>query len=257
MSIGLIKERKMAQKKESIEVHCAGCKTGFRLWIPAEAVPEWEKGVRINCIKCGAPHFVERGKAGFDVSLIEIEPAVRRALAEAPSVRLSTALKKEAHAARRKTAVVEEAVPEIEEEIPALEDEQTVDNILHIEDDKLSQKMVENVLKGIDVKLLAVKNAAEALKALKKEKINLIITDLYLKNPNDPESLMDGEELLKSVVDMGLNIPSIITTGKAIIDDLELEPKWFDLHVKGFIQKGNPFWADELKLKIKETLCKD
>ena len=49
-------------------------------------------------------------------------------------------------------------------------------------------------------------------------------------------------------------IPAIITTGKDIIDDLVMDPKWFDLHVKGFIQKGNPFWADELKLKIKEVL---
>ena len=32
--------------------------------------------------------------------------------------------------------------------------------------------------------------------------------------------------------------------------------KWFELKVKGFIQKGNPFWVEELKLKVKEVLYK-
>jgi hypothetical protein len=35
-----------------------------------------------------------------------------------------------------------------------------------------------------------------------------------------------------------------------------LDPKWFELNVKGFIQKGNPFWVEELKLKVKEVLYK-
>jgi len=235
----------MAQKKEAIEIHCAECNAGFRLWIPAETLSEWENGAQINCIRCGAPHLVEKGKKGFNVSPIEEEPAARRA--EAPAAR--------PQAAKLKAAQVEEEAAEIEEEA-ALE-EAPADNVLYIEDDKLSRKMVETALKDINVRLLAVKNADEALKALNNEKISLIITDLYLKNPNDPASSMDGEDLLKRVVDMGQNIPAIITTGKAIIDDLELEPKWFDLHVKGFIQKGNPFWAEDLKLKIKETLYRD
>jgi CheY-like chemotaxis protein len=255
----------MAQKKEPIEIHCSECDAGFRLWIPAEALPEWEEGVQINCIKCGAPHLVEKGRKGFVVSPVEEEPVAERAEApasrpqaaarkEASAVRPSAA-KKEAPAAKLKPAAVEEEAAEIEEEA-ALE-EAPADNVLYIEDDKLSRKMVETVLKDINVRLLAVKNADEALKTLKNEKISLIITDLYLKNPSDPASSMDGEDLLKRVVDLGHKIPAIITTGKAIIDDLELDPKWFDLHVKGFIQKGNPFWAEDLKLKIKETLYRD
>ena len=54
----------------------------------------------------------------------------------------------------------------------------------------------------------------------------------------------------------GVSAPAIITTGKDIIDDLVLDPKWFELNVKGFIQKGNPFWVEELKLKVKEVLYK-
>ncbi len=56
------------------------------------------------------------------------------------------------------------------------------------------------------------------------------------------------------MVESGRNVPAIITTGKDIIDDLVLDPKWFDLNVKGFVQKGNPFWGEELKTKIKEIL---
>ena len=104
---------------------------------------------------------------------------------------------------------------------------------------------------------MQAKNAAEALKALRTERVNRIVTGRYLKNPADPESLIDGEDLLKRVVASGMNIPAIITTGKDILDDLVLDPKWFDLHVKGFIQKGNPFWSEELKLKIKEVMYKD
>ena len=67
---------------------------------------------------------------------------------------------------------------------------------------------------------------------------------------------MDGEELLQKMRSTGFEMPAIVTTGKDIIDDLVLDPKWFELKVKGFIQKGNPFWVEELKLKVKEVLYK-
>ena len=66
-------------------------------------------------------------------------------------------------------------------------------------------------------------------------------------NQTDNLDDIDGEDLLKMVVEKGLDIPAIVTTGKDIVDDLILDPKWFNLHVKGFVQKGNPFWAEELK----------
>ncbi len=226
----MLQKKQMAQKKEPVEIHCQECDAGFRLWIPADVLPEWGKGVRINCIKCGARHFVEKGENGFSVSAVKDAPIVKAPAIAAPDV--------------------------MAEEAPRGE-LQAKDTILLIEDDTLSRKMAENAMKDIDVRFLTVKNATEAMKVIRKEKINLIITDLYLKNSDDPESKMDGEDLLKRIVEMGFKIPAIITTGKAIIDDLELEPKWFDLHVKGFIQKGNPFWADELKLKMKEILYKD
>ncbi len=131
------------------------------------------------------------------------------------------------------------------------------ETVLLVEDDKVARAMVESSLSDTDIRLLAVKNSSEALEALKNQKVDLIVTDLYLKNPDDPQSVMDGEELLRTMVEQGINIPAIITTGKEIIDDIVLDPKWFNLHVKGFIQKGNPFWPEELRAKIKEVLEKE
>ncbi len=133
---------------------------------------------------------------------------------------------------------------------------EAIETVLLIDDDKFSRQMAENTLANMGMRLIVVKNAAEALRIVKNTEVKLIITDLYLKNPTDPEALLDGEDLLKRLLEMGYNIPAIVTTGKDIIDDLVLDPKWFEMHVKGFIQKGNPFWAEELKLKINEVMYK-
>ena len=214
----------METKKEAIEIACSLCDTRFRLWVPVAIIPEMERGSAISCVKCGARITVKKGARGFTVSMAE-EP-VRAAAPSSPA------------------AVAAPAAP-------------AQDTILLIEDDRLAREMVENTIKDTGIRLIAVKNAAEALRTIRKEQINLIVSDLYLRNPADPESQMDGEELLAKVLELGLNIPSIVTTGKDIIDDLVMDPKWFDLHVKGFIQKGNPFWVEELKLKIKEVMYKD
>lgn len=142
-------------------------------------------------------------------------------------------------------------------EIEASKEDAGKQKVLVVDDDALVRKMTEDMLIGIGVKPMLVKNAEEALSALEKTNISAIISDLHLKNPNDPHSLMDGEEFLGKVIGMGKKIPSVITTGKELIDDLVLNPKWYDLNVKGFIQKGNPFWMDELVVKIKELLKKD
>jgi CheY-like chemotaxis protein len=130
------------------------------------------------------------------------------------------------------------------------------ETVLFVENDKLATAIAESTLLDIGINLLTAKNGKEALKKLENGGIDLIVTDLHLLNPNDPEADIDGEDFLRMVVDKSPNIPAIITTGKDIIDDLVLDPKWLDLHVKGFIQKGNPFWAEELRNKMKEVLNK-
>jgi CheY-like chemotaxis protein len=271
----------MAPNKESIEINCVACNTRFRLWVPFNMLREWEMGVRINCIKCGAEYFVRKGLDGFDISQLKELTAEKRPEPAAPAGPAAPAPRpapKAPPAAQAVKTVVKTATPppppaakapvkppapKIEmprmEEPPQTEEAVTeaADTVLVVEDDRLSRQMVEGSVKGLGFRLVSVKNATEAIRVLRKERISLIVTDLYLKNPGDPESILDGEELLKKVGDSGLSIPAIITTGKDIIDDLVLDPKWFDLNVKGFIQKGNPFWAEELKLKVKELLYKD
>lgn len=231
----------MSAKKEPVEIYCSECDSRFRLWIPAESITEWERGVRISCVRCGAYFFVKKSRAGFEIS----------------------ALKEAAHAPQPKDEPKQAAEPlrqaaERQEVKPQPQEAQTEerDTILVVEDDRLSRDMVENTLSDTGFRIVSVKNAAEAMRTLKKERVSLIVTDLYLKNPADPESLLDGEELLKRVQDSGISVPAVITTGKDIIDDIVLDPKWFDLQVKGFIQKGNPFWIEELKLKVKEIVYK-
>lgn len=213
----------MAQKKEPVEITCSRCNTAFRLWVPEE-MPNIRVGVKFSCVICGARYSVRKAEDGFDVKLV----------AEAATTQAAVAAQAEVKAAPEMT-----------------------DTILMIEDDKIARVMAETQLAEAGISVVMAKNANEAMKILKKQKINLIVSDLHLKNPADPESTLDGEELLKQIVDSGINLPSIITTGKDLLDDMMSDHKWFDLHVKGFIQKGNPFWVEELKLKIKEVLFKD
>ncbi|HHL40188.1 MAG TPA: response regulator [Deltaproteobacteria bacterium] len=209
----------MTSDKQAVEISCGECGMRFRLWVPAAVLEGWEGGSEIRCVGCGARHIAKKTGEGVEV----------------------------------KTAAVEAAAAG-PEETPAADAE----TVLLIDDDELALAMAESSMKGEDLKLVTARNAAEAFKVIDREKkIDLIAVDMYLKNPDDPASTMDGEEFLVKVKERGMKVPAVMTTGKDIIDDIILDPKWFDLNVKGFIQKGNPFWTEELKLKIKEVLYKD
>ncbi|MBW7957199.1 MAG: response regulator [Deltaproteobacteria bacterium] len=219
--------------KEPVEVACAGCGSRFRLWVPVESFPEWEKGVNINCVRCGARFLVKREAEAFAITPV----AAEKPLPKAPEVQKEGAY----------DAPEENAEPQAEA---------GVETILLIDDDRIARDMVESALSDIGFRIVKAKNASEAITAAQKERPDLIVSDLYLKNVADPSSDMDGGELLQKMHDEGTVAPAIITTGKEILDDLLLDPRWFDLKVKGFIQKGNPFWVEELKLKVKEVLYK-
>lgn len=247
-----LQEKKAAANKEPVEITCSECDSAFRLWIPAERLGEWEKGSRISCVKCGAKFFLVWTGAAFEVTpLSELaKKAASQKAAEAPVREARQAV------SAPPPPVKAEAPREAQRPAPAREVAQApVETILVIEDDRLSRDMVENSLSELGFAIIPVKSSTEALKAVR-QKVHLIVTDLYLKNPADAESLLDGEDLLVRLRESGVSAPAIITTGKDIIDDLVLDPKWFELNVKGFIQKGNPFWVEELKLKVKEVLYK-
>ncbi|MEE9590914.1 MAG: response regulator [Thermodesulfobacteriota bacterium] len=209
-------------EKEAIEIECPECGIKFRLWIPHNLLPDWETGQQVGCFKCRAGLKVVKEGAAFTVTSIKEEKRPEEPLQKAKKVKVEV---------NEKTLI--------------------------IEDDKSTRKMEEEVLQGMETSSIIAKNSSEALDALQSNTVNLIIVDLHLKNPKDPYSTMNGEEFLWKVKEMGMNIPSIVTTGKDIVDDIIMDPKWFELNVKGFIQKGNPFWTEELKAKVQEILCKD
>lgn len=252
-----LKEKKAASAKEPVEIDCSECGTSFRLWIPAERLDEWEKGSRISCVKCGAQFFLKWNGAEFETNpLTELAKRAAQKAAESTSRESAQQVPAQAPLAAHPAVAPEPAAQaSAPEPARAAAPAVAVETVLVIEDDRLSRDMVEKTLSEIGFSIIPVKSSTEAMKAAKK-KIHLIVTDLYLKNPADPESVLDGEELLVQLRDSGVQAPAIITTGKDIIDDLVLDPKWFDLNVKGFIQKGNPFWVEDLKLKVKEVLYK-
>ncbi len=225
-------------KKEPVEVNCPFCSTRFRLWIPFEMLPDADSRAKISCIRCGAGHELKRTNNGLVASALK-EAIVEKAPAE--PVRAAPAI----HSVHAQPAPPQAATARIDAR----------ETVLLIEDDRLAREMAEDAMKDTDVRFIAVRNSEEALNTIHAENIRLIVTDLYLRNPGDAMNLIDGEEFLKRVA--GLNIPALITTGKDIIDDIVLDPKWYDLHVKDFIQKGDPFWTEKLRLKIKEILNKD
>lgn len=234
-----IQKSKTVAGKEPVEVACGGCGSRFRLWVPVDSFPEWEKGENISCVRCGARFLVKKEAEDFHITPLITPLAPETAEPQAPE-----APEEEAREAPEESGGVEAGA------------EPGVETILLIEDDRLAREMVEAALADIGFRIVQAKNASEALKAAKKERPDLIVSDLYLKNAADPSSDMDGGELLQKMHDAGTIAPAIITTGKEILDDLLLDPKWFELKVKGFIQKGNPFWVEELKLKVKEVLYK-
>ena len=227
----------MGEKKEPLEITCSSCEAHYRIWIPKAVLASWESGSYINCIKCGTRYSVTKTMDGVDV-------------VAAPG----TAVRAPRQDASFEPAPTAEAVPAASAEAETAP-EPLGDTVLLIEDDKLTREMAQVAMKEMGINLIAAKNGSEAIEFLGgSQKVTGIVTDLYLKNSDDPDSQMDGEDLLREIADKGFDLPAIIITGKDIIDDIVLDPKWFDLHVKGFIQKGNPFWVDELKLKLKEMV---
>lgn len=211
-------------KKKPIEIECPDCKIRFRLWVPVNMLDQWNSGAEIGCVKCGTRIKLERNEDSFHAAPKQPLEEIRE------------------EAALDKTGQPLAGAGEI---------------ILIVDDDSLVRKMAEDILKKNRFVPLTAQNGPEALDLIKRNNVAVIAVDLHLKNPRDPNSSMDGEEFLQKVVDLGKNIPAIITTGKDLIDDVILEPKWYDLHVKAFVQKGSPFWTDDLLMKIKEILKKD
>jgi DNA-binding NtrC family response regulator len=79
-------------------------------------------------------------------------------------------------------------------------------NILYLEDEADLLKHTTTVLEDFARNIFAVQTCEEALKVLKNQKIDVIISDILLKNEN-------GIEFLRHIKnDLNLQIPAILTT---------------------------------------------
>lgn len=102
-------------------------------------------------------------------------------------------------------------------------------NVLLIEDDPATQKLIRKILHRNDYKVQSASNGSEALKMVRKDtdrKIDIIITDLYM-----PE--MDGYELTKTLNEEFPQIPIVIMSG-AEQDEID---RMTELTIKGCLLK--------------------
>ena len=116
--------------------------------------------------------------------------------------------------------------------------------VLIIDDDLSIRNMLSIVLKNEGYEVIAVESAIIALKKLKKEMVDLIISDIKM-----PE--ISGIELLRKVKSIDQEIPVIMITGFASTNDAVEAMK---LGAEDYIIK--PFNLDELKIIINKSIYK-
>ena len=272
----------MPIKKHALEVNCESCSTRFRIWIPEELLKWWGQGEEIRCIKCGAAFMVTKSegivvvktKVAFDKekrkaeteALKKVEEIEKREEAkktaeekkkkaeEAARKKDDEALMKRAEEKVRKKQAEEKKKKEAEE-AKKPKPPPAGKTIIFVEPDVDSVKRAKEAVVGAGYGFVSVSSGEDALKKIAKDDFDMIVTNLHLRGPSDPASKLDSDDFLK-LVNTGIRnaIPAIVISGKEMVDELSQDPKWFDLRVKGFIQKGNPFWPDELKDKIKEVV---
>ncbi|MBP7770000.1 MAG: response regulator [Aliarcobacter sp.] len=78
-------------------------------------------------------------------------------------------------------------------------------NILYLEDDESLLKHTRDILEDFVNNIYAVKTIKDALDILHNKKVDIIVSDILLKNEN-------GIDFLKHVKNKNINIPSILTT---------------------------------------------
>ena len=78
-------------------------------------------------------------------------------------------------------------------------------NILYLEDDENLLKHTKDILEDVVNNIYAVKTISEALDILLNKKVDVIISDILLKDEN-------GIDFLKHIKNKNINIPTILTT---------------------------------------------
>ena len=115
-------------------------------------------------------------------------------------------------------------------------------NIMVIEDDDSTRRLIHFLLKVNQFTVIEAKNGNEALDLMNKYDIKLMIVDLMMNE-------MDGFEFTKTIRDGGSTTPVLILTARTSIID---KRKCFDLGADDYLTK--PFEREELILRVKALL---
>ncbi|MCK4888842.1 MAG: sigma-54-dependent Fis family transcriptional regulator, partial [Candidatus Aminicenantes bacterium] len=115
-------------------------------------------------------------------------------------------------------------------------------NVLIVDDDESIRDMLSIVLKDENYNVLTAEDGKKALIHLKKNKINLVISDIKMPD-------MDGIELLNIIKKKDEKIPVIMITGHASTNDAIEAMK---IGAEQYITK--PFNIDELKVVIEKAI---
>ena len=115
-------------------------------------------------------------------------------------------------------------------------------NILVVEDDKNTRRLMEAVLKNSGYSVFTTENGLDALDLLDSQQIDLIVLDVMMPQ-------MDGYTFLKEYRSTNDSTPILMVSAKTLPDDIK---KGFKLGTDDYITK--PFDEEEMILRIKALL---
>lgn len=115
-------------------------------------------------------------------------------------------------------------------------------NILVVEDDKNTRKLITTILKNYGYTTLEATNGVEALEVLDHNHIDLMVLDVMMPQ-------MDGYELAQTLRDNGSQMPMLMLSAKSNVTDIK---QGFVVGIDDYMTK--PFDFEELLLRIKALL---
>ena len=115
-------------------------------------------------------------------------------------------------------------------------------NILVVEDDKHTRKLLETILKREGYSVLKAEDGVIAMEVLENNHVELIILDIMMPN-------MDGYEFAKELRDAECMIPILMATAKQLPED---KKRGFIVGTDDYMTK--PIDTEEMLLRIKALL---
>jgi len=126
--------------------------------------------------------------------------------------------------------------------MPNLDAEKTIKTILVVDDELGYRQMIHMDLTGQGFNVLMASGGFEALEILKKETVDLVLTDMKMPK-------MDGLDVVVAVKKNHPGIPIVLMTGYAVEDRVEKA-----LSLKAAICLKKPFALEDLTAAIHTNL---